>query len=197
MKQLLTIRANIVTLSNEKYNVSAIKQSSINPCGYFMGKCCVFMVLCSDKAANENKRFLTNFVYFAKISLEYSLIDFIDNESTLVYDADSLFWRIHFSRTCHCVNSCRSGKILRDPRLIITVSTCIPSPSVVIVIPHQYIQCWDTEMINCGSFYWYHNGKKLLGVFNCFTYIVMPHNIVILYFRLPNFHVTNSAIFST
>ena len=28
-----------------------------------------------------------------------------------------------------------------------------------------------------------------------FTYILMPHNMMILYFRLPYFHVSNSALF--
>ena len=33
--------------------------------------------------------------------------------------------------------------------------------------------------------------------FYCFTYILMPHNIIILYFRLPYFHVPHSALIST
>ena len=39
--------------------------------------------------------------------------------------------------------------------------------------------------------------KKTLLSFYCFTFIVMPHNMIILYFRLPHFHVSNSASFST
>ena len=33
--------------------------------------------------------------------------------------------------------------------------------------------------------------------FYCFTYILMPHNMVIIYFCLPYFHVSNIAVFST
>ena len=34
-------------------------------------------------------------------------------------------------------------------------------------------------------------------VIYCFTYILMPHNMIILYFRLSHFHVSNRAWFST
>ena len=33
--------------------------------------------------------------------------------------------------------------------------------------------------------------------FYCFTYILMPHNMMILTWRSPYFHVLNSALFST
>ena len=31
----------------------------------------------------------------------------------------------------------------------------------------------------------------------CFIFILMPYNMMLLYFRLPYFHVSNSALFST
>ena len=42
------------------------------------------------------------------------------------------------------------------------------------------------------------SGKQLFCcLFYCFTYILMPHNMIILYFRLPYFHVSNNAFIST
>ena len=41
-----------------------------------------------------------------------------------------------------------------------------------------------------------HNGEQLFHCFwLCFTYILMPHNMIILYFRLLYYHVSNSAQF--
>ena len=47
----------------------------------------------------------------------------------------------------------------------------------------------------CWSTFW----KSSLNdsVFYCFTYSLMPHNVIILYFRLPYIDVWNSALFST
>ena len=40
--------------------------------------------------------------------------------------------------------------------------------------------------------------EKNLFVFNyVFTYILMPHNMMILNFPLPSFHVSNNALFFT
>ena len=39
-----------------------------------------------------------------------------------------------------------------------------------------------------------HNGEQLFHCFwLCFTYILMPHKMVILYFPLPCFHVSNTV----
>ena len=39
--------------------------------------------------------------------------------------------------------------------------------------------------------------NNLLIAFYCFTYVLMPHVMLILYYRLPYCHVSNSALFST
>ena len=51
------------------------------------------------------------------------------------------------------------------------------------------------------------NQNEMIGVckfdimennfFIVFDYVIMPHNMMILYFRLPCFYVSNSALFFT
>ena len=48
----------------------------------------------------------------------------------------------------------------------------------------------------CLSIFFWHNGELLFHCFLLrFTYILMPHSVIILYYRLPYFHVSNNALF--
>ena len=64
-------------------------------------------------------------------------------------------------------------------------------------INHLSPVCWSTfwkfSYMIVGLLSWYY-GKQL---FHCCTHFLMPHNIMILYFCIPYFHVSNSALFST
>ena len=46
-----------------------------------------------------------------------------------------------------------------------------------------------------GLYVW-HNGEQLFHCFRpCFTHILMPQGMIVLYFRLPCFHVSNGTLF--
>ena len=65
---------------------------------------------------------------------------------------------------------------------------------------------WCHRVTNCllqicplfGDLVWNNNRFVTFHCFQvCFTYIVMPHYMMILDFHLPYFHITNSALFFT
>ena len=69
-----------------------------------------------------------------------------------------------------------------------------------------YIQPWNPILINVylkeTHFHNNHDFNCDLFMFfflfyYCFTYILMPHNMMILYFCLPDFHVLYGVLFST
>ena len=58
------------------------------------------------------------------------------------------------------------------------------------------VRLWNNGMRCMSLIFFWHNGELL---FHCFwlrfIYILMPHNMIILWFRLPYFHVSNSVLF--
>ena len=40
---------------------------------------------------------------------------------------------------------------------------------------------------------WHHGKQHFQCFWSCFTYILMPHNVFVLYFRLPYFHVSSTC----
>ena len=67
-------------------------------------------------------------------------------------------------------------------------------------IDHLPPVSWSTFWKSSLRWYWIckfdiMENRFYFVFYNVFTYILMPYNMIILYFHLPHFHVSNSALF--